>query len=38
MQFSKIEVYHLMLSDKSNVTTELAPKGLRSAEIIEIID
>ena len=38
MQFSKTEVYHLMLSDKSKVMTELALKGLRSAEIIEIID
>ena len=34
----KIEVYHLMLNDKPNVMTELALKGLRFVEIIEIMD
>ena len=38
MQFSKIEVYHLMLNDRPNVMTELAPKGPRFVEIIEIMD
>ena len=36
--FWKIEVYHLMLNDTPNVMTELAPKGPRFVEIIEIMD
>ena len=36
--FWKIEVYHLMLNDIPNVMTELAPKGPRFVEIIEIMD
>ena len=35
VQFWKIE---LMLNDTSNVMTELAPKGPRFVEIIEIMD
>ena len=38
MEFWKIEVYHLMLNDIPNVMTELAPKGPRLVEIIEIMD
>ena len=37
MQFWKIEVYHLMPLDKPSVITEVAPKGPRSLEIIEIM-
>ena len=37
MHFRKIEVYHLMLNVKPNIMTELAPKGPRSAEIIDIM-
>ena len=36
--FWKNEVYHLMLNDNPNVMTELAPKGLRYVEIIEIMN
>ena len=36
--FWKIEVYYLMLNDIPNVMTELAPKGPRFVEIIEIMD
>ena len=38
VSFWKIEVYHLMLNDMPNVMTELAPKGPRFVEIIEIMD
>ena len=36
--FWKIEVHHLMLNEILNVMTELAPKGPRFVEIIEIMD
>ena len=35
MQFLEAEVYHLMLNDKPNVMTELAPKGPRFVEIMD---
>ena len=37
MQFLKIEIHHLMLHDKPNLITDLAPKGPRFVEIIEIM-
>ena len=36
--FWKIEVYHPMPNDTLNVMTELALKGPRFVEIIEIMD
>ena len=38
MQFWKIEVYHQMLNNIPNVMAELAPKGPRFVETIEIVD
>ena len=38
MQFWKIEVCRLRLNDKANVVTELAPKGHRFVEVMEIMD
>ena len=38
MQFKDNSVHHLILNDKPNVMTELASKGTRSVEIIEIMN
>ena len=37
MQILETDVYHLMLHDKPNIITELALRGPRFVEIIEIM-